>query len=627
MKIQRIALTLVWMLAIPICAHADAFLSHTSGNAEVFVSDFGSLGTIRDGTFPASNFKFPKTGSTFYLQEFSEIWIGDANGNVATTWEVTNQFVLGDWATTAAGKVNKVEEPDGRQIITAQYESSRRPNFPLNILVDQESFSWSASNDPNADDFIVVKLVIINNSNIDLSGIFVAFMANWDIDGTDIAAGKLSQDWVDWDEGRQTLFTYDGDDTDGTNPVHMGLTLLDGKLRTHQIFTFIDFNGMTERRLFVDRNRSLFMTSPAPVFATNKQELEARGVPPWDYVSILSAGPYDISAQKFVTVTFALVAGENLADLQKNINEARRISFAPQRLTAEVIPEVVMLKWEESINPSVTAYSVLRRTAEEREFQPIGPRVVSGISFDDTQIDKFGVEHIYKIRPLDISGRPIEFDSLEVRVTPDRIPDAPTGLTAALSGDQVILNWAKSTDPIGGYVIYRNHTGNEPWTPIVSVSPDETTFVDVNVYPGLSYFYAIAAKNRSDAQGEFSTEANVVTPPGEAVVTPASNLENVIVVPNPYRLGTNDNRIEFRNLTGHATIRIYSSAGDLIKIIDHIDESPIERWDGRNEKGELISTGIYVYYIQTVREAGSIEAVRETGSGRISTSGKFAAIR
>jgi hypothetical protein len=613
MKIQKIALSFVWVLTIQIHAHADAFLSHTSGNVQVSVSDFGSLGAIRDGSL-TSNFRFPKTEDIHYLQGQSEIWIGDLNGNVANVWEFTDRFLLGEWATTQSGAINKVVETDGREIITSQYSSTRNSDFPLNLLVDQQSFSWSTNNYPDADDFIVIKLIITNNSNNHLSNIYVAMMTNWDVDETDPAAGQLSRDWVDWDESRQSLLTYDGDDTDGINPAHMGLSLLDGKLSVQQIVPFFDPSGQIFSSIFVDSNRSVLMAPPT-FFASSQQDIEGLGFPPWDYVSIISAGPYDIRAKKFITVTFALVGGENLLDLQRNIDAARRISFAPQGLKAEVTPDGVTLKWEASINPSVVGYALLRRTAEEQNFQQL--KIVGGISSDDTEIDRYGVEHIYKLRPVDINGRPFEFDSPEVRIIPNLMPDAPEGLTATLSGDRVTLNWKKSTEPIAGYIINRNHTGESPWTPIASVPLENTSFVDINVYPGFKYFYAINATNQFDGRSNFSASVSIVIPE-ETSVTTALDLGNVVVVPNPYRRSADANHLEFRNLTRHATIRIYDSIGNLIKLIDRTKEGHVEHWDGRNDEGELISPGVYVYHV---------EAPKAAGRGKISSSGKFAVVR
>ena len=623
MKIQKILLSVTWLLVVSASANADSALMHTSGSVEVSVTDFGSLARIGEGADVAPNFKFPKTGDTYYLQERSEIWIGDANGNVASTWEVTDRFVLGDWATTETGTIVGTVESNGREVITAQYDSSGIPGLlPISILVDQESFSWNPSNHPDADDFIVINLRATNNGDEDLQGIYVAIMANWDVDGTDLAAGQLSQDWVDWDEDRQTLFTYDGDDTDGINPVHAALTLLDGELSAHHIFTFIGFNVQFDLRLFNDTARSALMSDPAASGLTSKQDLEAIGQTlgfsgAWDYVSIISSGPYDIAAKDSITATFALVAGEDLADLQKNIDEAQRISFAPPRLTATVISGGVTLEWEASLIPSVAGYTVLRQAAEGGDFQQIGPRIINELSFTDTDIDRFGIEYTYRIRSVDASGQLLAFDSPAARAIPDIIPNPPAGLTATLRENQISLEWAKSTQPIGGYVINRNHTGREPWTPIASVSPEVSTFDDANIYPGLHYFYAITAENQSGTRSEFSEAADVRLP-GESIISPESNLDNVIVVPNPYRLSGNANPIEFRNLPHRATIHIYSSAGDLLKTIDHRNETPVERWDGRIEKEELISAGIYVYYI---------ELLRESGRGKITTGGKFAVIR
>ena len=439
-------------------------------------------------------------------------------------------------------------------------------------------------------------------------------MANWDVDEADLAAGELSQDWVDWDEAHQTLFTYDGDDTDGLSQVHTGLTLLDGKLSTHQIIPFLDLEKRQILDLFLDEGRSLFMANP-DVFTARKDHLEALNLPPWDYVSIISAGPYEIPAKQFIAVTFALVAGENLVDLRKNINAAKTVTFTPQRLTAEVVRGTVRLNWETAINPSVTGYAVLRRTKSESEFRQVG-RIVTGAIFDDTEIQG-GVEYTYKILPVQASGQPLESESSEVSISLDPFPDTPVGLTATHDEDQIILGWAKSTQNISRYFIYRNHTGRSPWTQIASVPSGVSTYVDRDFYPGLLYFYAITVANPAGEESQLSQSVNV-TIPEETIASPALNLDKVIFVPNPYRLNGGSQPMEFRNLPDRATIRIYNSTGDLIKQIDHRSNTSIQRWNGRNEVGEQIAPGIYIYHI---------EALREGQRGKNWVSGKFAVIR
>ena len=615
MKIQKIFLGAVWLffnLITPIIGFTQV---HTSGNVEFHIVGEGSLAASGDDGL-ATNFRFPKSGESYYLHELSEIWVGDANGNVASAWDLDpdepGPLRVGEWEATLTN-TEKIDS-DERQTIITRYDSSGFAGFPLNISVDQQSFSWNTNNHPDADDFIVMKLIVKNNGNERLEGIYVATVANWDVDGTDLAAGELSQDWVDWDEAHQTLFTYDGDDTDELNQVHMGLTLLDGTLSTHQIFLFYGPEGRPTANLFLDESRSAFMTNPN-VFAATKNDLEAGNLPPWDYASIISAGPYDIPAKQFIAVTFALVAGENLADLHKNINAAKTVTFTPRRLTAEVVRGTVRLKWEAAINPSVTGYAVLRRAKNESGFRQVG-QIVEGTTFDDTEIQG-GVEYAYKLLPIHSSGQPLEFDSLEVSISPDNFPDAPVGLTATRDGDQVILGWTKSTHNINRYLIYRNHTGRHPWTQIASIPSGTSTFVDRNVYPGLRYFYAIAATNPSGGESQLSQTVDV-TIPEETIASPELNLDKVIFVPNPYRLNGGSHPMEFRNLPHRATIRIYNSTGDLIKQIDHRNNTSIQRWNGQNEIGEQIAPGIYVYHI---------EVLREGQRGKNSVSGKFAVIR
>ena len=614
MKTQKIFLGAIWFCISLINPNIGSAQVHTSGNVEFQIVGSGSLSAIREDAL-AYNFRFPKSGDTYYLHELSEIWVGDANGNVASTWDLDpNEPRLGngEWDTTS-GYVERTD-PDEQQTIITQYDSIGTIDFPINVSVDQQSFSWSTNTQPDADDFIVMRLVVTNDSNERLEGIYVATMTNWDVDGTDLAAGELSLDWVDWDEAHQTLFTYDADDTDGLNQVHTGLTLLDGKLSNHQIFPFYGPEGQPTANLFSDESRSVFMTN-SNVFAASKNDLEVLDLPPWDYVSIISAGPYDIPAKQSIVVTFALVAGENLADLQKNIKAARAITFAPQQLTAEIVRGTVRLKWQEPINPSVESYTILRRASNESEFRQIG-QLIKETTFDDEEIQG-GVEYTYKIRPVHASGQPLEFDSSEIRITPGSVPDAPVGLAATRDRDQIILGWTKSTRDINRYLIYRNHTGRYPWTQIASVPPGVSTFVDQDVYPGLQYFYAITATNLSGGESQLSQIVDV-TIPEDPFAYPESNLDKVIFVPNPYRLNGGTHPMEFRNLPRRATIRIYNSTGDLIKQIDHRNNTSTQRWNGRTEAGAQISAGIYVYHI---------ESLRKDQRGRNSVSGKFAVIR
>jgi hypothetical protein len=85
-------------------------------------------------------------------------------------------------------------------------------------------------------------------------------------------------------------------------------------------------------------------------------------------------------------------------------------------------------------------------------------------------------------------------------------------------------------------------------------------------------------------------------------VEAASNLNNLVIYPNPIDFSTGTGTIKFVNLTANPTLKVYTISGELVKEIKPDDignpgnDGRIE-WDGRNDNGELIKRGLYIYLI------------------------------
>jgi len=85
----------------------------------------------------------------------------------------------------------------------------------------------------------------------------------------------------------------------------------------------------------------------------------------------------------------------------------------------------------------------------------------------------------------------------------------------------------------------------------------------------------------------------------------SESLDNVVVYPNPFkpndgndRTGTWSQGIIFGNLTSRATIKIYNITGELVRELEKLPEEGGQKvWDGNNEKGKKVASGIYVYLI------------------------------
>lgn len=80
---------------------------------------------------------------------------------------------------------------------------------------------------------------------------------------------------------------------------------------------------------------------------------------------------------------------------------------------------------------------------------------------------------------------------------------------------------------------------------------------------------------------------------------------NVKVVPNPYivtntwEVSKYDRRIAFTRLPNKCTIRIFTMAGNLVKVIEHNSTDGTEYWNLLNEHDQLIAAGVYIFHIES----------------------------
>lgn len=211
----------------------------------------------------------------------------------------------------------------------------------------------------------------------------------------------------------------------------------------------------------------------------------------------------------------------------------------------------------------------------------------------------------------------------------------------------------------GGYEIWRSETPNAEDASMIRVfgfgdstwsfAGIERTFVDpdsliprganpeeplAGPHNGAPYYYSIIAFERRYLGGSvYPVQLNTVDegfyrrdPMGDPTpVTPhrvdRTNfplLDDIIVVPNPYEAGNVPwdaelgEHIEFRHLPAQATIRIYTVAGDLLRILEHGpaafgEPTDARSWDLKNAQGERVASGVYLYHVSTELNAEEAE--------------------
>jgi len=90
----------------------------------------------------------------------------------------------------------------------------------------------------------------------------------------------------------------------------------------------------------------------------------------------------------------------------------------------------------------------------------------------------------------------------------------------------------------------------------------------------------------------------------------AENLKNIIIYPQP--AGKNSNTVTFANITPNTIIKVFDINGKLVVDLKEENSDGGVQWDMKNDKGERVAAGIYIFYATNQKETktGKIAIVR-----------------
>ena len=187
---------------------------------------------------------------------------------------------------------------------------------------------------------------------------------------------------------------------------------------------------------------------------------------------------------------------------------------APTNVTATVSGSQIHVSWG-SVS-TATSYKVYRSSSANGSYTQIGSPT-SNNYFDANPLTGY---NYYKVKAVNSAGESVYSPVASCNYV--ATPDAPTGVTATVSGSQIYISWG-SVSNASSYKVYRSSTSSGTYSQIGSAT-SSTYLYDSNPLIGYNY-YKVKAVN-SAGEGAYSSVAscNYVTVPEVTTNTTANNI-------------------------------------------------------------------------------------------------------
>lgn len=250
----------------------------------------------------------------------------------------------------------------------------------------------------------------------------------------------------------------------------------------------------------------------------------------------------------------------------------------------------VTLRWQKSEDPDVNGYLIYR----DKEL-PINVENRSSTTFRDVNV--LPGNHTYQITAYKTLFLQSERSSIQtVDVLPDTAaPQSPSMLDIVPSSDGIEILWKPSfSRDVTTYRILFGSSANalEPLpNGEIREKKTEYKFVDTRPLSIGSFTYAIVAIDEADnVSAPIQKRLRIFDEPYPNPFTPLSLDPDFNTVIFPARA--------IEDVEGEFSVLLFNLNGVLVKTLTAQFGETELKWDGKNENGEFVESGVYVYQLQ-----------------------------
>lgn len=187
--------------------------------------------------------------------------------------------------------------------LSGKFNDAAAPSA-MNLIIQHNEYAWST---PGNTKYVIWEYKIKNNAATTLNNFYAGIFADWDIDGTTYAQNKAMYDPIN-----KMGYIYHT----ATGGLYAGIKLLTSTAGPN----FYALDNAAGGGGGVDPNSGGFTTAEKYTTLSTQRLQSSNNV---DAMEVMGTGPYSITAGDTITVAFALLAGDDLADLQGSAANAQ----------------------------------------------------------------------------------------------------------------------------------------------------------------------------------------------------------------------------------------------------------------------------------------------------------------
>ncbi|MFC1481793.1 LamG-like jellyroll fold domain-containing protein [Candidatus Neomarinimicrobiota bacterium] len=438
--------------------------------------------------------------------------------------------------------------PDFDQAYEVFYDDARSYE-PIGIRVSQKSASKSSAPDNN---FILLGYDIENVSGSNLNGVYIGLPVDWDVGNYDTNLGG-------YDAATGLIYVFD-DNGDGSSPPQ---TITSSPLSEDDVLAMSSAVPIKKSPASTATATSAYYgivplsQMPAAVAIGSRDsgynvhddqalwnmisggQISPNPTVRADIFAAHGFGPFNMAAGEWLTVSFAIVAGSNLSDIQNNAAaaqaawDAMNMVEAPTDFTATPQDGAVYLSWN---HPGIDHFEILWHTGLTPDLGSTGTPLVLGAATNFTHGSLTnGTQYNYWVVAVDGDGNSSDPVGPQSATPQSGAIPAPYNLTADAVNTSIDLGWQGDTGgQFNQFEIHRN-TANNLGTATFLDGTVNHNYTDNGVTDGVTYYYWV---RRSDSGSEFSDWSNVAqataerAPEPEAITEGASKVKMTSAVLN-----------------------------------------------------------------------------------------------